>query len=252
MTYPLSSEVTSGQPTAADHYNNLRSDALYLGNADTDSKSMAGFLNRHAEHLSLEVLSSTRVRVPYEINKPPTLMINGYMLQAAANVDLASGLISGSAATWYIFAVRSAGSTSFTLAANTSSAEATDQRLIGECVWSGSAVSSVTCYFSPDAQLSSADYDSGWFAVVYNNTYSKAHGLGQTPRLVALLWSASSTGASENIPVYTVTYGSNPDACYGFDSTYCYVTCGDGSSSGCIRSTRANSASGYYRFLAWK
>jgi hypothetical protein len=252
LSYPLSSPVTSGQPTAADHYNNLRSDALYLGSSSANARTLAGFLNRHAEHMSLEVLNSTRLRVPYSINKPPTLMINGYMLQAAANVDLAASQFSGAAATWYVFAVRSAESATFTLAVNTSSAESTDQRLIGECVWNGSALSSVTCYLAPSAQLSTADYDSGWFAVAYGNTYTKAHGLGLTPRLVMLFWSSSSTGASENIPVYTVTYASNPDACYGFDSTNCYVTCGDSSSSGTIRSTRANSSSGYYRLLAWK
>jgi hypothetical protein len=252
LTYPLSSSVTAGQPTAADHYNNLRADALYLGNDSVDSKTLAGFLNRHVEHLSLEVLDSTRLRVPYEINKPPTLMINGCLLQASANVDLGTNQFSGAAATWYVFAVRSAESTTFTLAVNTSSAEATDQRLIGEAVWDGSVVNSIICYFTPTAQLSDADYDSGWFAVTISATYTKAHGLGQTPRLVTLFWSASSSGASENIPVTAVGYSSNSYPVMGFDSTYLYVTTGDSASAGTIRSTRAISASGYYRFRAWK
>ena len=252
MTYPQSSEVTPGQPTAAAHYNNLRADALYLGNDSADSKSLAGFLNRHAEFMSLEVLNSTRLRVPYSINQPPTLMINGCLLQASANVDLASNQFSGSAATWYVFAVRSAESTTFTLAVNTSSAEATDQRLIGEAVWDGSAITAVTCYFTPAAQLCPADYDSGWFGVSYNTTYTKAHGLGQTPRQVILVWSASSTGASENIPVTSVGNNSNGFPVLGYDSTYIYATTGDSASSGTVRSTRVTSASGYYRFMAWK
>ncbi len=156
-----------------------------------------------------ERLDPTRVRVPYQINKPPTLMINGYMLQASANVDLATGVISGAAATWYIFAVRSAESSTFTLTANTSAAEATDQRLIGEAVWSGTAITAVLCYFDLGVKLPVADFDSGWFAVTYNTTYSKAHGLAQTPRFVALFWSSSATGATENIPVFLVTTGSS-------------------------------------------
>jgi hypothetical protein len=252
MTYPLSSSVTAGQPTAAEHYNNLRADALYLGNGNADSKSLAGFLNRHAEFMSLEVLNSTRLRVPYTINQPPTLIINGYLLQASANVDLPSNQFSGGAATWYVFAVRSTESTTFTLAVNTSSAEATDYRLIGEAVWDGSTISSATCYFTPTAKLAAADYDSGWFAVTYNSTYTKAHGLGQTPRQVLLVWSASSTGATENIPVTVVGYSNNSFPVIGYDSTYLYATTGDSATAGTVKSIRAISASGYYRFMAWK
>ena len=43
MTYPLSSEVSSGQPTAAAQYNNLRRDALRLGQADADAATHGGF-----------------------------------------------------------------------------------------------------------------------------------------------------------------------------------------------------------------
>jgi hypothetical protein len=252
MPYPLSSPVTAGQPTASEHYNNLRLDALHLGAAEIDSKTLGGFLNRHAEHMTLERLDTTRVRVPHEINKPPTLMINGYMLQASANVDLPTGVISGAAATWYIFAVRSAESTTFTLTANTSSAEATDQRLIGAAVWTGSYISSVLCYFDLGVKLPIADYDSGWFAVTYNTTYSKAHGFGQLPRLVALFWSSSATGATENIPVFVVTSGSSPISILGFDSSVINATTGDSSSQGTLKSTRGNSAAGYYRMVAWK
>ena len=43
MTYPLSSEVSSGQPTAAAQYNNLRRDALRMGQADADAATLAEF-----------------------------------------------------------------------------------------------------------------------------------------------------------------------------------------------------------------
>lgn len=183
MTYPISEEVTPGQPTASAHYNNLRRDALRLGNADVDSLTIAGFLNRHFEHMNLQYLATNRVRVPHSINQPPTLMINGCLLQATASVDLPSNQFTGVAALWYIFAVRTPGSTTFTLAVNTAAAEATDQRLIGECYWDGEniLVPSIKCYFQPVLALSAADYDSGWFAVTTGATYTKNHMLAALP-----------------------------------------------------------------------
>ena len=254
MTYPLSSQVTSGQPTAADHYNNLRADALRLGNAEADSLTLKGFLNRHQEHMSLAYLSAARVKVPFDANKPPTIYINGYLLQAAAEVDLASGLISGSAATWYIFAVRTAGSTTFTLAANTSATESTDQRLIGEVYWDGSTIKKTTikCYFDLSKRLSDADYDSGWFACVYNNTYVKAHSLDSIPRIVALYYCSVSAGTAEWIPVYLVQNASTILGVFGFDATYVYITTGASSSyDAVVHSTRGQASSGFYRILAW-
>jgi hypothetical protein len=255
MTYPLSTEVTAGQPTACDHYNKLRRDALRLGNADADSLTLAGFLNRHFEHMNLQYLATNRLRVPYAINQPPTLMINGCLLQATANVDLPSNQFTGVAATWYIFAVRSAGSTTFTLAVNTAAAEATDQRLIGECYWDGSNVVtlSIKCYFQPVLSLSNADYDSGWFAATYAATYTKAHAMGAFPRLVVLYHATDAVGTSEWVPVQVVQNGNEVRPIIGWDSTYIYITTGqNGAYSATLYSMRRSSVSGYYRLLAWR
>ncbi len=151
MTYPLSSEVSSGQPTAAAQYNNLRRDALRLGQADADSATMADFLGRFSHNLRLEALESDRLRVPASLNSPAVLLVNGCMLTASANVDLsASGKPSGAAADWYVFAVQSAGSASFTLEVNTSASEASGRRLIGQFYWDGSRIApgSVQCLAS--------------------------------------------------------------------------------------------------------
>ena len=65
----------------------------------------------------------------------------GYPLQATSNVDLATGdKPSGAAATYYVFAVRSAASTTFTLQVNTSPTAPTDQRRIGSFYFNGSAI----------------------------------------------------------------------------------------------------------------
>ena len=251
MSYPLSSPVTAGQPTAAEHYNNLRKDALNLGQADTDVVNLAAFLKRFASGFKLEPLTTHRVRVPYASANPPTLMINGFMLQAGANVDLPSGLISGAAATWYIFAVRSEGSNSFTLTANTSASEATDQRLIGQAYWNGSSLGSIVCYLANSA-LPAADYDSGWFACTYDNLYTLAHGLGNTPRLIMLYHSLDSAGSSEWVPVHVVQNGTQIQSPISSDTLNVYIQTGTSASyNATCYSTRRNSVGGYYRAFVW-
>jgi hypothetical protein len=251
MTYPLSSPVTAGQPTASDHYNNLRKDAVNLGQSDQDVVNLGMFLKRFATGVKLEYLATNRVRVPYTATNPPTLMINGCMLQATGNVDLQSGLISGPAATWYFFAVRSAGSSTFTLSANTSASESTDQRLIGQAYWNGSLLISVLCYLA-NTSLPPADYDSGWFACAPNTTYTRSHGLGSFPRLITLYHSADSAGTSEWVPVHVVQNGNQIQSPLSCDSVNIYVQTGSNPdyNATCF-STRRSSLGGYYRIFAW-
>ncbi len=199
MTYPLSTDVSAGQPTAVAHYNTLRADALRLGQAEGDCVTTGVMLRRYARGVRLQYLATNRLRVPYVTTDPATLMINGFMCQAGANVDLPAGLFSGGAATWYVFANRTAGSTTFTLSVNTSGSEGTDQRVIGEVSYDGANIISIKDYFA--SPLGDADYSSGWFAAAYNNTYTKAHGLSQHPRLVVVEHSANAAGTGEIVPV---------------------------------------------------
>ncbi len=249
MTYPLSTDVSTGQPTAAAHYNALRADALRLGQAEADSVKVAQFLNRYQSGIRLQYLATNRLRVPYVTTSPATLMINGCMCQAGANVDLAAGLFSGGAATWYVFAARTAGSTTFTLSVNTSASEGTDQRIIGEVYYDGTNIVSVKDYFT--GALGNPDYNSGWFACAYNNTYTKAHGLNQPPRLVTLEHATSSSGTGELVLVY-LAYSSNFLSLVGYDATNVYVQTVNNASSGTVGSMRRTSAGGYYRIQAWK
>jgi hypothetical protein len=250
MTYPLSSPVTAGQPTAAEHYNFLRKDALNLGQSDADVVNLGTFFKRFASGLKLEYLANHRVRVPHSSANPPTLMINGFMLQADGNVDLPAGLISGPAATWYIFAVRSAGSNSFTLTANTSSSEANDYRLIGQAYWTGSALISILCYLAPTS-LPPADYDSGWFACTYNTVYNKPHGLGTCPRLIMLYHSTDSAGTSEWVKVNLVQSGAYIFEVLSCDSSSIYIQTGATNENATCYSIRRLSSTGFYRLFAW-
>jgi hypothetical protein len=196
--YPASADVSPGQPTACTQFNNLRKDTITLGADPADARLLGQFFTRYISGVRLEYLAANRLRIPYVTTNPPTLMINGYMCQAAANVDLPAGSFSGGAATWYIFARRNPGSASFTLEINTSPVEGTDQRLSGQCIWDGSAVNASSVYTYALQGLGLPDYDSGWFAVADNNTYTRAHNLGQAPRLVVLLHSTSSTPNSND------------------------------------------------------
>jgi len=250
VSYPLSSDVSPSQPTAATQYNALRADALRLGQAEADAVKLGQFLNRYARGVKLTYLATNRLRVPCVTTDPPTLMINGCMCQAATNVDLPAGLFSGSAATWYVFAQRTAGSTTFTLAVNTSATEGSDQRILGEADWDGSAIVAVRDYFT--TALGAPDYNSGWFAVAKSTLYTKAHGLNQYPRLVVVEHSTSATGASELVPILVATDGTNACGVYSYDSTNIYIQTGSSSSTGVVQNFRRNSASGYARITAWK
>ena len=139
MTYPTSTDVTAGQATAAAHYNNLRNDALYLGNPVTDSDLLANLLAAYQSGLTLQYLATNKVRVPASASAPVRLMVGGVMLSAAANVDLAAAP-AGGAMTYYVFAVRTAGSTTFTLAINASATETATTRLIGQFYWNSTAL----------------------------------------------------------------------------------------------------------------
>jgi hypothetical protein len=251
MSYPLSSEVSAGQPTAAAHYNTLRSDAVLLGQASADSLPLGTFFRRFASGVTLQALATNRLRVPYNPSNPATVMVNGCMLQAMAAVDLPAGQFSGAAATWYVFARRTAGSTTFTLEVNTSSSEGADQRMIGSAYWNGTTLGAIRCDLA--APFPPADYDSGWFAVATGTLYTRAHSLVDYPRLVQLEYCASADGSGERGVVGTVqdNAGGGVDlTVLSYDGTNVYVK--TGAAAGVIHTTRFTASSGYYRLLAWK
>ncbi len=253
MPYPLSSPVSAGQPTQASHYNDLRTDATRLGQAPADSVDLATFFKRFAQAIVVTYLATARIRIPYNAAMPPTLMVNGYMLQANANVDLPAGLFSGAAQLWYIFAVRTPGSSTFTLSINTSPIETTDQRLIGSAQWDGSKISGVWSEIPNATVIPNADYDSGWFAVAKSQVYTKAHGLVSFPRLVQVFHSTDS-GLTEWLPVQLVEQTTNVEKqLMGYDAQNIVLNTGfPGDVGGTCFNTRRDSAAGFYRILAWK
>jgi hypothetical protein len=253
--YPVSSEVSPGQATAAGQYNNLRKDALTLGADPADARTLAQFFSRFIDGVMLVYLPANRLRIAYTITRPPTLMINGYMCQAGANVDLPSNSFSGASATWYIFAVRNSGSAAFTLEVNTSPVEGVDRRLVGQVYWDGANLDSTSVITYAVSGMGAADYDSGWFAAAYGSTYTKAHNLGQHPRQVFLLHAttAAPTSTDELVRV-TVNYGASdyPADCLGITGQNIVVQTGEHPACGTVYSRRRNSGAGYFRLQAWK
>ncbi len=122
--------------------------------------------------------------------------------------------------------------------------------LITAAIWNQDVVDN--SLYLHERGMGPADYDSGWFAVTYGQTYTKAHGLGETPRLFWVLHSTSASGASEWVPVTFVGDGGGDRPGWGADATNVYAQTGSNSSVGVVRSLRRNVASGYYRILAWK
>jgi hypothetical protein len=250
MTYPNSSDVSAGQPTAALHYNNLRKDALYFGQAASDSKTVGDALARYAANVSISYLATNRLRIIYSSYNPAVIVIGGCLLMAAANIDLAAGAFSGAAATWYIHAVRVAGSTTFTLSVNTTPTESDTSRVIGTCYYDGSAISSITSWYGSSTGLPAPGYDSGWFACAAGSTYTKVHGLGVVPKNIILLHSANSDGSGEIILVYNTHATAGVESVIGMDATNIYLQSGTGGYGTC-HSFRRQSTGGYWRVLAW-
>jgi len=141
MSYPLSSDVSAGDPTSASHYNNLRSDVLRFGQAAANAVNVGSLMEWFESRLKLERLSTNRVRVPCSSTEPVGLIVAGYPLRSTANIDLAVGDVpTGGAQTWYVFANQTAGSTTFTLSINVSSSEGAAQRRIGRFYFDGTNI----------------------------------------------------------------------------------------------------------------
>jgi hypothetical protein len=128
-------------PTAYQHYNNLRADALRFGHSESDAANLGQLLGRYEENLKLERLETDRVRVPASAAAPAALVISGVPLLALNNVDLPLGSRpNGSPGDYYLFAVRSPGSAAFSLDCNTQPEESSNRRLIGRFYWDGTQI----------------------------------------------------------------------------------------------------------------
>jgi hypothetical protein len=250
MTYPTSSDVSAGQPTASAHYNNLRKDALLFGQSPADSRLAGDFLGCLVLNMNLAVNPglSDRIQCVYDSQFPPSVVIDQCLLVNTTHVYSPSH--SGSAGVYYIFANRAPAATTFTLTLNASPTVSAAQRLIGEAYWSGTAFAGVLSYRYN--AMPAAHYDSGWFAVTTTTAYTKAHNLGSVPRFFIVYHSTASDGSSENVIIGNVMDTTHAKAPIGFTAVNAYYQSGADATSGTCYSTRRFSNAGYIRILAWK
>ncbi len=140
MTYPLSSAISPGDPTLASQYNNLRSDALFLGQLPADAVPIGQLLERYESRLTLQKLNTSQVRLPASTGEPVSLFVDGYLVQALENIDLPASSAPSGTGTWYVFANRATGSASFMLSISTSPTENSGQRRVGRFYFDGSVI----------------------------------------------------------------------------------------------------------------
>ena len=131
MPYPLSSAVQPGDPTLADQYNQLRSDALRLGASESEAVSLAELLRAYRSPLRFSIYGTT-LQLEASENDPCALLINGFALETKAPLTLTpTGFPAGERID--VCALRSDGSPSFTLTAKkTSEPIGTNERKLAE------------------------------------------------------------------------------------------------------------------------
>lgn len=93
-------------------------------------------------------------------------------------------------------------------------------------------------------------YDSGWFAVTSNTTYTKAHSLGGAPILVQVMFSttASPGAADKRYVQYGLFNGTDFENFIYHDETNVVLKIQNGP---VIDHTDLDANSGYARILAW-
>lgn len=123
--------------------------------------------------------------------------------------------------------------------------------LITAAIWNQEVVDNTQFLYDSNFQ---GVYDSGWFSVTYNASYTKAHGLSATPRLVIVLWASTSSPTTwRNVTGQESTVEHPPFI--EADATNILVRTGSYSAGGTYYAEGSGSvyrqAGGYYRIVAW-
>ena len=139
MTYPNSSAVTAGQATEADQYNNLRSDALCLGDDPAVSGTLRDLLYQGKGEIRLSRASKTAIRLEASEDAPCAMLIGGKIHSVSADLTVSVSADSlPQAGRYFLYAVGGSG-TGFTLRAGDTSVPA-NGRKIGTFLWDGGGV----------------------------------------------------------------------------------------------------------------
>ena len=152
MSYPLSSEVIVGQATEAAQYNNLRSDALYLGGASGASGTVRDLLYSAAGVYSLTQVGKTMIRLDASDTSPVGLMIGGTIYSVAASVSLTlTTTLLPAAGRYPVYAIGQSDGTF-----NLSLSGGQNSRAVGACCWDGTGIIPGTLRTTAEAALKAA------------------------------------------------------------------------------------------------
>lgn len=134
MTYPLSSTVQAGDATEASQYNNLRADALYLGN---DPAASGNLLQLLSGSIQLSQSGTATIVLTASESAPASLLISGVIYSVTQNLSFEMTAENFPAAGYYqIYAALESGSFSLGVAA----ALPNNAVKIGGLIWTGSAI----------------------------------------------------------------------------------------------------------------
>ena len=144
MPYPLSSAVTPGDPTEADQYNNLRADAIYLG--DATRGTVRDLLINGIPRCMIYGTNALR------LEGPCALLIGGAIHTITESITLpASGTLYPEETVLYLNA-HAQEDGSFTLVYSTSDTSVTGETALARAIWTGSAFipGSLTTLYNKD------------------------------------------------------------------------------------------------------
>lgn len=121
--------------------------------------------------------------------------------------------------------------------------------LITADIWNSEVVDNLSLLYSANFQ---AAYDSGWFAVTYGTPYTRAHGLGTTPRLVVVLWASTASPVDWHIVTAMIHSDLTRGAAVHITTEGITVTTGNNVYNGVLLTPAVQTSTGYYRILAWR
>ena len=138
MSYPNSSPVSAGDPTEAVQYNNLRKDAVYLGNEPGASGTLLDLLYQTAGAIRLSRNGKTGIRLTAGADDPCGVMIDGAIFTAREVLDLtvsADDFPQGGK-----YGIYAAGQRDGSFRLEAGSETLSGRRRIGSFIWSGSGI----------------------------------------------------------------------------------------------------------------
>ncbi len=138
MTYPLSNPVNVGDPTEADQYNNLRTDALYLGNDPAASGTLRDLLCQAWGTITLARISGTEIRLSASASAAAAVTIGGIIHAVTEDLILTVSAVDFPDPGRYAIYAAADDGPGFTLSAGT--VPPSNSREIGSFVWTGDGI----------------------------------------------------------------------------------------------------------------